>query len=104
MVQENQMGLKLNGTHQLLVYVDDVCLLGSNKDITKKNTETVFGASKEVCLAVNAEKAKYMLMSYHQNAVHYHNIKIANRSFGNVAEFKYLRTAATNQNFDSGGN
>jgi hypothetical protein len=27
-VQENQMGLKLNGTHQPLVYDDDVNLLG----------------------------------------------------------------------------
>jgi hypothetical protein len=27
-VQEYQLGLKLNGTHQLLVYVDDVNLLG----------------------------------------------------------------------------
>jgi hypothetical protein len=29
-VQENQVGLKLSGTHQLLVYVDDVNLLGDN--------------------------------------------------------------------------
>jgi hypothetical protein len=31
-VQEKQMGLKLSGTHQLLVYADDVNLLGNNTD------------------------------------------------------------------------
>jgi hypothetical protein len=30
-VPENQVGLKLNGTHQLLAYADDVNLLGDNR-------------------------------------------------------------------------
>jgi hypothetical protein len=36
-VQENQVGLKLNETHHLLAYADDVNLLGDNIDTVKKN-------------------------------------------------------------------
>jgi hypothetical protein len=51
----------------------------------KKNAQTLIEASKEVGLEVNTEKTKYMLMSRHQNAGTNHDIKIANRSFENVA-------------------
>jgi hypothetical protein len=47
------VGLKLDGTHQLLVYADDVNLLGNNIDIIKKNTQTLIGATKAVGLEVN---------------------------------------------------
>jgi hypothetical protein len=40
-VQGNQVELKLNGTHLLLVYADDVNLLGDNIDTIKKSTETL---------------------------------------------------------------
>jgi hypothetical protein len=38
-VQENQVGLKLNGTYQLFVYADDVNLLRDNIDTRRKNTK-----------------------------------------------------------------
>jgi hypothetical protein len=66
-VQENQVGLKLHGTHQLLAYADDVNLSGDNIDNIKKNTETLIDASNEVGLEINIEKTKYMLLSRHQN-------------------------------------
>jgi hypothetical protein len=95
--QENQVALKLNGVHQLLVYAAVVHLLGDGIHTIKKNTETLIDASKEVGLEVNAEKTKYMLLSRHQNAGQNHDTEIANRGFENVAQFKYLGMTVTNQ-------
>jgi sorting nexin-29 len=97
-VQEKEVGLKLNGTHQLLAYADDVNLLGDKIDTVKKNTETLTDASKEVGLEINVEKTKYMLLSRYQNVRQNRNTKIANRSFENVSQFKYFGTTVTNQN------
>jgi len=40
--------------------------------------------AKDVCLEVNTEKIKYMRMYHNQNAVHYHNIQTANKTFERV--------------------
>jgi hypothetical protein len=79
------VGLKLNGTPQLLVYANDVNLLGDNIDTIKKNTEFFIDAKKKVGLEVNTEQSKYMLLSRHQNAGQNHDIKISDRSFENMA-------------------
>jgi hypothetical protein len=82
----------------LLVYADDVNLQGDNIDTIKKNTETLIDTGKEVGLEVNTEKTKYMLLSHHKNEGQNHDIKIANRCFENVAQFRYLGMAVINQN------
>ena len=49
-VKVNQDGLKLNGTHQLLAYVDDVNILGESAHTVKENTEALVIATKEIGL------------------------------------------------------
>jgi hypothetical protein len=66
------VGLKLKRTHLLLTCADD--------------TDT----SKEVGLEINIEKTKYMLLSSHQKASQNQDLKIANKSFENVLQFRYL--------------
>jgi hypothetical protein len=70
-VQVNLDGLKLNGTHQLLVYAVDVNILGGR--VHKKNTIVV--ASKVTGPEVNADKTKYKVMPQDQNAGQSHYIK-----------------------------
>jgi hypothetical protein len=49
-------------------------------------------------LEINVEKTKYMLLYRHQNVAQNRDMKIANRSFENVSQFKYLETTVTNKN------
>jgi hypothetical protein len=57
-VRVNQEGLKLNGTHRILVYADDVNILGGRMLTLRKNTEDLVFASKETGLEVNSDEAK----------------------------------------------
>jgi hypothetical protein len=53
---------------------------------------------KEAALQINVEKAKYMLLSRLQNLGQNQDVKLANRSFESVLQFKYLRKTVANQN------
>jgi hypothetical protein len=56
------------------------------------SVSALLDASKEIYLEVNADKAKNMFMSRHQNAGQNHKLKTINISFPNVTKFKYLGT------------
>jgi hypothetical protein len=55
-IQDNQEGLKLNVTYQLLDYVDDVNIVREIIDAIQKNTKALLDASKEISLEVNPEE------------------------------------------------
>jgi hypothetical protein len=89
--------LKLNGTHQLLAYADDVNILVESIHTVKENAEALVVATKEIGLEVNADKTKYMIVSRDQNAGRSYSMKNDNSSFERVEEFRYLGTTLTNQ-------
>jgi hypothetical protein len=62
----HQEGLKLKGTHQFLIYTDDVDRVKT--DTIKKNVEVLLEARREVGQEVNIETTKYTFISCHQNA------------------------------------
>jgi hypothetical protein len=95
-VQVNQIGLKLNGTHQLLVY-SDVSILGESIH-TLKNAEALVAASKENGLEVNADKTRHMVMCRDWNAGQSCTIRIDNSSFERVEEVRYLGTNLMDEN------
>jgi hypothetical protein len=53
---------------------------------------------KTADLEVKVEKTKYMVTSCHQTTGQTFYIKVANKSFENVWNFKYLGHVLTNQN------
>ena len=73
-VQENRIGLELNGKHQLLVYANDINRSRENLQTIRKNAEILIEASKDIGLEVNSEKNKFMITSRRQNIVPAQNI------------------------------
>jgi len=76
-VQENEAGLKFSGTHQLLVYVDGVNLLGDSIITIKENTNVV--ASRNIALEINTEKTTDMIISLYRNSGQSQNIRNCNK-------------------------
>jgi hypothetical protein len=66
--------------------------LGESVHTIKENAEALLEARKETGLEVNAEKTRYMVISRDQHRGQNHDIKIGNKLFERVEEFKYLIT------------
>jgi hypothetical protein len=96
-MQENQVGLELNGTHQQLVYADDINLLGNNTNTMKKTREALVDASRDVG-PKRTQRKLTTCRCYFTKMQDKITIKIANRSFENVARFKYFGRVVINQN------
>ena len=56
-------------------------------------------ASKEFGIEMNAEKTKYVFLSYEQNGEQICNIKIANKSSESEVTFKHFSRELTHQNY-----
>jgi ribosomal protein L30E len=87
--------LKLDGTYEISVYADDVNIMRGSVYTIKKKAETLVVANKETGLEVNADKAKYIVMTRDRNAERRQSIKTDNSSYGSVEVFKYLGTILT---------
>jgi len=68
--------LKLNGTHQLLVYADDVNILGESVHIIQEKAAALVVAGRKIGIEVDADKTKYMVMSRDQNAGRSHSVRL----------------------------
>ena len=67
--------MKINGTYQILLYADDVNILGRSIHTIKKKAKALVVVSKEIELEVNAGKTTFMDMSRDQSTGRSHNIK-----------------------------
>ena len=59
----------MNGTHQVLVYTDDVNLIGDDIRTIERNSDVLLNACKDIGLAVNTGKTRYMEIGRHRGII-----------------------------------
>ena len=66
-VQEKQKELKLDRKYKLLIWCNDVNLLGINTNTIRKSTVAILNAGEDAGLEVKTEKYVFMIHQQNQN-------------------------------------
>ena len=80
-----------NGYHQLLAYTGDVHLIGVDIRTIEVNTNVVLNACKDIGLAVNTRKTKYIYIGRHGGMITNVRIRIGINFYLKLKTFKYCR-------------
>ena len=86
----------MNGTHQILAYADDVNLIGYDIRTIERNADVSLNAFKDISVAVDTGKIKYMEVARHRGLMANEHIRISGNSYEKVKTFKYLGSVLTN--------
>ena len=75
-MQETNLGLDVNCTHQLLFYADDVNLIGDDIRTIERNAAILLNACKDIGLAVNIGKTNYMEVGRHRGVMANEHVRV----------------------------
>jgi sorting nexin-29 len=94
----DQRGTIFNKLSQVCAYGDDVVLITRTKQKLTQIYEYLDTEARKIGLLVNERKTKYMFMSAVGNTRGLQNLRIRNKEFEGVSEFKYLGNIIENKN------
>ena len=83
---------------KVLAYADDANVLGDDIRTIERNADVLINDCKDIDLAVNTGKAKYMAIGRNRGVIANALIKIGSNFYEKVKTFKYLGSLLKNQN------
>ena len=88
-VQETNLELDMNVTHQVLAYAEDIHLKHHDIRTIERNAEVLLNACKIIGLIINTGETKYMEIGRHRGMVNEY-FTVGCNSYEKVKTFKYL--------------
>ena len=81
-----------------LPYVNHVNVIADENTTIERNADMLLNACKDIGLAVNTGKTKYMEIGRHRGMLANAHVNIGSNSYEKVKIFKYLGSLLTNHN------